>query len=31
VIRDNPAMLDTIVAMFNDAVDAPVQMVRRTQ
>jgi hypothetical protein len=31
VLRDNPTMLDTIVDMFNSAVDAPVQMVRRTQ
>jgi hypothetical protein len=31
VIERNPAMLDTIVDMFNEAVDAPVQMIRRTQ
>jgi hypothetical protein len=31
VIENNPAMLDTIVDMFNGAIDAPVQMVRRTQ
>lgn len=31
MVEDNPAMLDTIVDMFNSAVDAPVMMVRRTQ
>jgi hypothetical protein len=31
MVKDNPAMLDTIIDMFNSAVDAPVQLVRRVQ
>jgi hypothetical protein len=31
MVQDNPAMLDSIIDTFNSAVDAPVQLVRRSQ